>query len=106
MLKNSLEDQISADTTDLNQEKSANAASQEANAVAQGDLAETTQTLNNDKTVLKETTTTCETATADHEATVKSRNEELTALATAQKILKESSSGAAAQTYSFIEVDH
>jgi hypothetical protein len=106
MLKNSLEDQIAADTSDLNSEKSAKAASQETNAVAQGDLAETTQSLNNDKSELAETGRTCSTAKADHESTVKSRTEELTALATAKKILSDSSGGAAARTYSFLEVDH
>jgi len=106
MLKNSLEDQIAADTSDLNSEKSAHAASQETNAIAQGDLAETTKTLDNDKSVLAETGRTCSTAKGDHESTVKSRNEELTALATAKKILSDSSGGAAARTYSFLEVDH
>jgi hypothetical protein len=106
LLKNSLEDQIAADTTDLNQEKASSAGSQKRSALAQGDLAETTKTLNNDKSVLAETGTTCRTAKQDHETTVKSRNEELTALATAKKILSESSGGAATRTYNFLEVDH
>ena len=38
------------------------------------------------------------TVAADHEATMKSRAEELTAIATARKILKETSSGAVGQT--------
>merc|ERR1712050_251267 len=40
---------------------------------------------------------------ADHEATVKSRNEELTAIATAKKILTDTSSGAVSQTYSLLQ---
>merc|ERR1719478_846125 len=44
------------------------------------------------------------TVAADHEATVKSRTEELTAIATAKKILSETSSGAVGQTYSFVQV--
>merc|ERR1719478_89978 len=44
------------------------------------------------------------TVAADHEATVKSRNEELTAIATAKKILTETTSGAVGQSYSFVQV--
>merc|ERR1711972_484657 len=45
----------------------------------------------------------CMQTAADHEATVKSRNEELTAIATAKKILTDSSSGAVSQTYSLLQ---
>jgi hypothetical protein len=41
---------------------------------------------------------------ADHEATVKSRTEELTAIATAEKILKETSAGAVEESYSFVQL--
>jgi len=41
---------------------------------------------------------------ADHDATVKARTEELTAIATAKKVLKESTGGAAEQTYSFLQM--
>jgi len=44
------------------------------------------------------------TVAADHDATVKSRNEELNAIATAKKILSETSSGAVSQTYSLLQV--
>merc|ERR1719420_724442 len=50
-----------------------------------------------------EASSTCMTVAADHDATVKSRNEELAAIATAKKILSETSSGAVGQTYSFIQ---
>merc|ERR1719247_2857301 len=43
------------------------------------------------------------TVAADHDATVKSRNEELTAIATAKKILGETTSGAESQSYSFVQ---
>merc|ERR1711972_245856 len=45
----------------------------------------------------------CMQIAADHEATVKSRNEELTAIATAKKILTDTSSGAVSQTYSLLQ---
>merc|ERR1719446_1223809 len=47
---------------------------------------------------------TCMTVAADHDATVKSRNEELEAIATAKKILSDTSSGAVEQSYSFVQV--
>jgi len=43
------------------------------------------------------------TVAADHDATVKSRTEELTAIATAKKVLSETSSGAVEQSYSFLQ---
>merc|ERR1719316_28264 len=43
------------------------------------------------------------TTAADHEATVAARNEELKVIATAEKILKESTGGAVEQTYSFLQ---
>merc|ERR1719281_1307220 len=43
------------------------------------------------------------TTAADHEATVAARTEELKVIATAEKILKESTSGAVDQTYSLLQ---
>jgi len=106
MLKQSLEDQISADQKDMDEEKAAKAAADETKATATGDLAETAKDLTNSKAALETTGTTCMTVAADHEATMKSRTEELTAIATAKKILKETSSGAVGQTYSFMQLVH
>jgi len=44
------------------------------------------------------------TTAADHEATVAARNAELKVIATAEGILKDSTSGAVGQTYSFVQV--
>merc|ERR1711971_433736 len=44
------------------------------------------------------------TTAADHEATVNARNEELKAIATARKILEETTSGAEKESYSFLQV--
>merc|ERR1719460_2252972 len=44
------------------------------------------------------------TGAEDFEAETKSRGEELTALATAKKVITEATSGAAAQSYSFVQV--
>merc|ERR1719386_12577 len=44
------------------------------------------------------------TVAGDHEATVKSRKEELAAISNAKKILSETTSGAEGQSYSFVQV--
>merc|ERR1712217_36844 len=61
-----------------------------------GDLADS-------KNSLKTTSADCMQTAADHEATVKSRKEELEAIATAKKILTDTSSGAVSQTYSLLQ---
>merc|ERR1719382_937319 len=104
MLKQSLEDEIEADTKDMDEEKSLKAATEEKKATAEGDLAETVKELKKDKDSLETTSTTCMQVATDHEATVKSRTEELTAIATAEKILKETSVGAVEQSYSFLQM--
>jgi len=104
MLKQSLEDEIEADTKDMNEEKSLKAASEEQQANAEGDLAETVKELKKDKASLEVASNTCMQVAADHEATVKSRNEELNAIATAEKVLKETSGGAVEQSYSFVQL--
>jgi len=104
MLKQSLEDEIENDTKDMDEEKSLKAASEEQQATAEGDLAETVKELAKDRESLKTAQSTCMTVAADHEATVKSRNEELNAIATAEKVLKESTGGAVEQSYSLLQL--
>jgi chromosome segregation ATPase len=104
MLKQSLEDSIEADTKDMDEEKSLKAATEENKANAEGDLAETVKELKKDKASLEEASTTCMQVAADHEATMTSRNEELKAIATAEKVLKETSGGAVSQSYSLLQV--
>merc|ERR1719262_784684 len=104
MLRQSLEDQMEADTKDMDEEKSLKANTEENKAGPEGDLAETVKELAKDKASLEEASTTCMQVAADHEATVKSRTEELNAIATAEKVLKETSSGAVEQSYSLLQV--
>merc|ERR1719263_2522592 len=87
----------------MDEEKSLKASTEENKATAEGDLAETVKELGADKDSLASAQSTCMQVAADHEATVKSRNEELTAIATAKKVLSETSSGAVGQSYSFIQ---
>jgi hypothetical protein len=104
MLKQSLTDEIEADTKDMNEEKSLKAATEEQKAGAEGDLAETVKELKSDEASLEEASTSCMTVASDHDATVKARTEELTVIATAVKILKETGGGAAEQSYSLLQV--
>merc|ERR1719375_1671597 len=92
MLKQSLTDQIEADTKDSDEEKANKASAQETKATAEGDLAETSKDLENDKAALATAGSTCMTVAADHESTMNSRKEELAALAAAKKALTETTS--------------
>merc|ERR1719456_2012548 len=103
MMKQSLEDQMGADTKDLNEQKSGKASAEEDKANAEGDLSTTVKDLANAETALATSNTDCMTTAADHEATVAARNEELKVIATAEKLLKDSTSGAVGQTYSFLQ---
>merc|ERR1712008_512673 len=85
MLKQSLDDQMAADTKDMEDEKAGKAEAEEGKATAEGDLEETVKLLKNTKDDLATASSTCMTTAADHEATVNARKEELKAIATAQK---------------------
>jgi peptidoglycan hydrolase CwlO-like protein len=104
MLKQSLEDQISADGTDLDQEKSSKASSEEGKATAEGDLVVTTKELADVTAELATASANCMQTAADHEATVAARNEELGVIAEARKIIAEATGGAEGQTYSFLQI--
>merc|ERR1719224_185935 len=77
MMKQSLEDQIAADTKDLDEQKSTKASSEEDKATAEGDLSTTIKNLEKGESDLATANSDCMTTAADHEATVAARNEEL-----------------------------
>jgi cell division protein FtsL len=104
MLKQSLVDQMAADTKDMDDEKAAKAEASEGKATAEGDLEETVKMLKDTKESLSTASGSCMTTASDHEATVIARNEELKAIATARKILEETTGGAEGQTYSLFQV--
>merc|ERR1719305_1301576 len=104
MLKQSLDDQMAADTKDMDDEKAAKAEATEGKATAEGDLEETVKMLKETKDNLATASTSCMTTAADHEATVNARKEELKAIATARKILEETTSGAENEAYSLLQV--
>merc|ERR1719305_1786454 len=93
-----------ADTKDMNEEKAGEEAAAEGKATAEGDLSTTVKELGQAEQDLANSNANCMTTAADHEATVAARNEELKVIATAEKILKDSTSGAVDQTYSFLQV--
>jgi len=104
MLRQSLEDSIKADETDLSQEKAAKAAAAQAKATATGDLAVVSKDLMNSKSNLQKARASCSEVAADHEATVKARNEELEVIAQAIKTLKDTTSGGETQSYGFLQI--
>mmetsp|Transcript_16107 Transcript_16107/g.42559 ORF Transcript_16107/g.42559 Transcript_16107/m.42559 type:complete len:714 (-) Transcript_16107:203-2344(-) len=103
LLSQSLEDQKSADTKDIDAKKSAKAEAEEGKATSEGDLEMTKKDLASSDDMLATAHSTCMTVAADHEATVASRAEELKAIAEAKKILVETSSGAVSQSYSLLQ---
>merc|ERR1719416_358551 len=101
MLKQSLEDEISFDSEDMDAAKKGISESTERKATADGDLDVTQKELAEDKTAKAEVHQQCEAAAATYAAESKSRDEELAALAAAKKIIVEATGGSAA---AFIQV--
>jgi len=109
MLKQSLVDALKFANKDLAAAKVASAASGEAKAVAEGDLAVTSKDLAEDVKTLSDLHHECMTGASEFEAATKSRGEELKALAEAKKVISEATGGAEKLTYgldqmSFLQV--
>merc|ERR1719277_1675696 len=79
------------------------ATSEESKATADGDLSVTSKDLAEDISTLATLHSDCMKGAEDFEAETKSRGEELKALATAKKVITETTAGAADQSYSFIQ---
>jgi len=99
MLKQGLEDEVKFGNKEMDEAKQSRSASAESKAVAEGDLGVTSKDLAEDIKTLQELHHNCMTKANDFEAEVKSRGEELKALATAKKIIKETTGGADDQSY-------
>merc|ERR1719473_1624499 len=95
---------------ELDATKKAKATAAETQATAEGDLANTSKDLAEDQAYLSMIHQDCMSKASDFEAAVKSRGEELEALATAKKIIAEATAGATEEVYdasaaaSFIQV--
>jgi hypothetical protein len=109
MLKQSLTDEIKFANKDMDKAKKGLAESQEKRAGAEGDLEVTSKDLDEDIKTKSTLHQDCMNGAEEFELSTKSRGEELNALATAKKIIKESTGGAAGQSYglnqmSFLQV--
>merc|ERR1719428_1240001 len=104
MLKLELEDAIKFGGQEIDKTKKQIAACEETKATAEGDLEVTNKALAEDIKQLAETHQECMTKATDFEAETASRGEELKVLAQAKKIIIESTGGATAQTYSFLQL--
>jgi len=100
MLKQSLEDQIAADSKELAEAKASKASAQETKAVAEGDLTVTKKDLAEDEDTLENLETDCKAKAEDHETSTKGRAEELKALSEAKKIISETTGAAEGRQYS------
>jgi len=105
LLKQELTDSMAFGNKEMDKTKKASAAATETKATAEGDLAVTNKGLAEDTAQLADTHQQCMTKAQDFEAEVASRAAELKALAEAKKIISETAGGAAAQSYSFIQVN-
>jgi len=103
MLKQSLTDEIKFANKEMDEAKKSKAASEEVKATAEGDLDVTSKGLAEDVKALAALHHNCMTKASDFEAETTSRGEELKALATAKKIIKETTSGASGQSYDFLQ---
>jgi len=104
MLKQSLTDEIKFANADMDKAKKGLAESQEKKATADGDLETTSKDLAEDIKVKSTLHQDCMTGAEEFELATKSRGEELQALATAKKVIKEATAGAAGQSYSFMQI--
>jgi len=104
MLAQSLKDEIKYGTKDMDKAKKDLGASAESKASAEGDLAVTSKDLSEDVETLSTLHSDCMKAAEEFEDGTKSRGEELKALATAKKVIGETTSGAADLSYSFFQV--
>jgi len=103
MLKQSLTDEIKFANKEMDATKKNKATAQEGKATAEGDLEVTSKDLKEDIKTKSGLHHDCVTKAEDFEAETKSRAEELKALATAKKIIKEAVAGAAFDEVSFLQ---
>merc|ERR1719191_916676 len=92
MLKQSLTDQLQADNAELAEAKTGKADSEGIRASAEGDLAVTKKDLADAEKVLGNMHVDCMAKAQDHEASVKSRAEEIKALQAARKMISAATS--------------
>jgi len=103
MLKQSLTDELNVANKEMNEAKKTSSQAAETQGNAEGDLATTKKALAEDGTSLSELHQDCMLKAQDFESETHSRGEELKALASAKKVIAETTGGAEGQTYSFLQ---
>lgn len=103
LLRQGLQDEIKAATQELQDTKSGKAEAAEAKASSEGNLVVAKKEKASSAKKNSEVQSSCQVAAGDHEANVAARKEELKVLATAEKILTEST-GAADAASSFLQL--
>merc|ERR1719482_667176 len=104
VLKVEIDDAIKFGKKELDKAQKAKAEAGETQASAESDLAVVSKSLAEDIQQLADTHHDCMTKAEDFELEMKSRAEELKALAEAKKIITEMTGGATSQSYSFLQV--
>lgn len=104
MLKQSLVDSIAAATHEKTETENEKAEAIETKAVAEGDLAVTEKDLADAQKALQVVGSDCMEKASDHSVSTQGRADELKALATAKKIIQQSTSGAEGQAYSLFQI--
>jgi len=104
MLKQGLTDEIAAAEHEKKEAAENKAEAAETQAVSEGDLVVTEKDLADAQEAMKVVSTDCMTKASDHSVSTQGRADELKALATAKKIIQQSTSGAEGQAYSFFQV--
>merc|ERR1719265_2371668 len=104
MLKQGLTDEIAAAEHEKKEAEDAKAEAAGIQATSEGELAVTEKDLADAQKALKTVGSDCMEKATDHSVSTQGRADELKALATAKKIIQQSTSGAEAQSYSFFQV--
>jgi len=99
MLKQSLTDEVKFANSDMDKAKKGQSEAQEKKANAEGDLEVTSKDLAEAQKSKSTLHQDCMAAAEEFELSTKSRGEELGALATAKKVIQESTGGATGQSY-------
>jgi chromosome segregation ATPase len=103
LLKGSLDDEIAYNSKEKKDTEAFKSETEEQKATDTGDLATTTKTLKETEDALATTQEDCMKTASDHDSSVVSRGQELKAVASAKKVLMETTSGASEETYSFLQ---
>jgi len=104
MLKQSLVDSIAAAEHEKKEQEDGKAEAQETQATSEGDLAVTLKDLADATQALQDIGQDCMQLASDHQTSQQGLADELKALATAKKIIQQSTGGAEGQSYSFLQV--